>query len=56
MPEVDLVSWSESWLKTAGCNSISLDIESDEAGKVVRFDVKQEIYNHEKTPSNRLRL
>jgi hypothetical protein len=44
-PEIDLVSWSESWLKTAGCSVISLDIQNDESGNVVRFDVKQEIYN-----------
>lgn len=56
MPEVDLVQWSESWLKTAGCAKVSVDYESDAAGVITKFTVKQEVYNSANTPSNRLRI
>lgn len=55
-PEVDLVSWSASWLKTAGCAQISLNYEADAEGKITKFEVKQEVYNLENTPSNQLRV
>jgi aminopeptidase N len=56
MPEVDLVQWSASWLKTAGCSEISTDIHTDVDGKVTKFDVIQTVYNKANTPENRLRV
>lgn len=50
----DMISWSDQWLKTAGCAQISLDYHSNE-GILEYVKVKQSPYNIEKVPENRLR-
>jgi len=50
--EDDFVAWSDTWLKTAGCNLIWHDItEAD--GKITKFVVNQKINEHGE--KNRLR-
>ena len=48
----DFGDWAETWLKTAGCNTIWHDIEEKD-GKIVKFTVNQGIYKQ--GDSNRLR-
>jgi len=50
--EGDFVEWTDSWLKTAGCNYIWHDIV-EENGKIKKFTVNQDI--HENGEGNRLR-
>jgi hypothetical protein len=50
--EGDFIAWTDSWLKTAGCNYIWHDIV-EENGKIKKFTVNQDI--HENGEGNRLR-
>lgn len=45
--EGDFIAWTDSWLKTAGCNYIWHDIEED-GGKIKKFTVNQEIHEYGK--------
>ena len=48
----DFGAWADTWLKTAGCNTIHHDIEEKD-GKITKFVSHQGIYKHGDT--NRLR-
>jgi aminopeptidase N len=48
----DFKQWSETWLKTAGCNEIWHEIE-EEDGKIKKFTVHQSVWKHGE--NNRLR-
>ncbi|MDQ4492360.1 aminopeptidase N [Sinomonas sp. ASV486] len=37
----DLTAWGTAWLETAGVNTLSPEIETDDAGRIVRFAVRQ---------------
>ncbi len=37
----DLHAWAASWLQTTGLNTVSADIDVDDAGMITRFDVVQ---------------
>ena len=50
--EGDFIAWTDSWLKTAGCNYIWHDIV-EENGKIKKFTVNQDV--HENGEGNRLR-
>lgn len=50
--EGDFIAWTDSWLKTAGCNYIWHDIEEKD-GKITKFLVNQD--THENGEGNRLR-
>lgn len=51
--ELDIVAWSDSWLKTAGCNIIWHEVEEKD-GKITKFTVHQECNEHGET--NQLRV
>ena len=36
--EDDMEQWADKWLKTAGCNQISLTYDKDSEGKITKFD------------------
>lgn len=42
--EAEMISWSDSWLKTAGCADIKLEYTS-ENGKLTSIKVRQTPYN-----------
>lgn len=48
----DFEAWSDTWLKTAGCNEIWHEIE-EENGIIKKFVVNQRSYKH--GDNNRLR-
>ena len=51
-----LLEWTDTWLKKAGCNRISTEIERDEStGVISSFKLNQAPYNIENTPENILR-
>lgn len=50
--EGDFIAWTDSWLKSDGCNYIWHDIV-EENGKIKKFTVNQGI--HENGKQNRLR-
>lgn len=50
--KADFTEWSDSWLKSAGCNVIWHDIE-EANGVITKFTVNQKIYKHGE--GNRLR-
>ncbi|GAB3284833.1 aminopeptidase N [Sinomonas notoginsengisoli] len=37
----DLAPWGNSWLETAGVNTLAPEIETDDAGRILRFAVRQ---------------
>ena len=43
--ETDLVKWTDTWLKKAGCNILWHDIV-EEDGKIKKFTVQQRINEH----------
>ena len=51
--DVDFVKWTDSWLKTAGCNVIKHEIQEAD-GKIQKFSVKQSC--HENGDTNQLRV
>lgn len=50
--KLDFAAWSETWLKTAGCNEIWHEIEEQE-GKIAKFTVHQSVWREGE--GNRLR-
>ena len=42
---LDFTEWSSSWLKNAGCNIVSHDIQEEE-GKIKKFTVHQKCVQH----------
>ncbi|GEB64297.1 aminopeptidase N [Sinomonas atrocyanea] len=37
----DLTAWGQAWLETAGVNTLSPEIETDDDGRILRFAVRQ---------------
>ena len=54
--DVDFTAWTDTWLKTPGCNEFELDYTLDAKRKITKMTLKQGIYNKDRTPENRLRM
>ena len=52
---MDFDAWTDSWLKTPGCNELELEYTLDAKKKITKMVVKQGRYNADSTPENRLR-
>lgn len=55
LTQTDLTSWSDEWLKTAGCSKISLQYKIDANQNITKATILQDPYNLENTAENRLR-
>ena len=54
--DIDFDAWSDSWLTKAGCSSLRLDYDRDEAtGVLSNLKLIQTPHNMQNTPENRLR-
>ena len=54
--QMDFKAWCDSWLTKAGCSSIRLTYDRDQAtGVLSNLKLVQEPYNIQGTPENRLR-
>ena len=49
----DFKGWCDTWLRTAGCNTLWHDVQTDKAGKITKFTVHQGI--HKNGENNQLR-
>ena len=53
--DLDFDAWTDSWLKTPGCNELELEYTLDAKKKITKMVVKQGRYNADSTPENKLR-
>ena len=54
--DFNFTQWTDTWLKTPGCNDFEIKYEVDKSNKITKFELHQGIYNHAATPENRLRV